>query len=185
MGVADWIILAFLIFSTTAAAFQGFFREAFKLAGLVVGYLLAAWLYRGVAEWLATYLKTVWIAEIAGFLIIFFAVLLLASLAGRITRWMMKEAGLSTIDRILGGVLGLLKSVLVVAVVLTAMAAFAPASRWLAGSELAPYFLVGGRAAVWLAPSELRNRFYQGLDYLRKVHAAAQSAPPQPAGRSK
>ncbi|MBZ5654507.1 MAG: CvpA family protein [Acidobacteriia bacterium] len=182
MGVADWIILAFLIFSTTAAAFQGFFREAFKLAGLVVGYLLAAWQYHRLAEWFAPHLKSVWIGEIAGFLVIFFAVLILASVAGRIARWMMKEAGLTTIDRILGGVLGMLRGVLVVAVVLTAMAAFAPASKWLAGSELAPYFLVGGRAAVWLAPSELRNRFYQGLDYLRKVHAAAE---PQPARPSK
>ena len=185
MSVADWIILAFLVFSTIAAAYQGFFREAFRLAGLVVGYLLAAWQYHRPAEWFAPYLKSVWIGEIAGFLIIFFAVLILAGVAGRITRWMMKEAGLSTIDRILGGVLGLLKGVLVVSVVLTAMAAFAPAAKWLAGSGLAPYFLVGGRAAVWLAPSELRNRFYQGLDYLRKVHAGAESAQPQPAGPSK
>ena len=185
MGVADLIILAFLVFSTVAAAFQGFFREAFRLAGLVVGYLLAAWQYHRLAEWFAPHLKSVWIGEIAGFLVIFFAVLIVAGLAGRIARWVMKETGLTTIDRILGGVLGLLKGVLVVAVVLTAMAAFAPAAKWLAGSELAPYFLVGGRAAVWLAPSELRNRFYQGLDYLRKVHAAAESHQPQPAGTSK
>jgi membrane protein required for colicin V production len=185
MGVADWIILAFLVFSTAAAAFQGFFREAFRLAGLIVGYLLAAWQYHRLAERFAPHLKSLWIGEIAGFLIIFFAVLILAGLAGRIARWVMKESGLTTIDRILGGVLGLLKGVLVVAVVLTAMAAFAPAAKWLAGSELAPYFLVGGRAAVWLAPSELRNRFYQGLDYLRKVHSATERTQAQPAGPSK
>src|ERR1700739_3806745 len=144
MGVADWIILVFLVFSTTAAAFQGFFREAFRLAGLVLGYLLAAWLYHGPAEWLSRYVKLAWVCEIAGFLILFFAVLLLAGVAGRVARWVMKEAGLTTLDRILGGVLGLLKGSLVVAVVLTAMAAFAPAAKWLAGSELAPYFLVGG-----------------------------------------
>jgi membrane protein required for colicin V production len=184
MGVADWIILAFLAVSTATAAFQGFFREAFQLAGLVVGYLLAAWQYHRVAEWFAPYLKSAWIGEIAGFLVIFFAVLLLAGVAGRIARWVMKEAGLTTIDRILGGVLGFLKGVLVVAVVLTAMAAFAPAAKWLAGSELAPYFLVGGRAAVWLAPSELRNRFYQGLDYMRK-HSATEGTQSQPAGPSK
>jgi uncharacterized membrane protein required for colicin V production len=97
----------------------------------------------------------------------------------------MKESGLTTIDRFLGGALGLLKGVLVVAVVLTAMAAFAPAAKWLAGSELAPYFLVGGRAAIWLAPSELRNRFYQGLDYLRKVHSEGGGTQEQPAGPSK
>ena len=148
-----------------------------SLAGLVVGYLLAAWQYRRVADWFAPHLKSPWLGEIAGFLIIFFAVLIVAGIAGRIARWAMKKAGLSTIDRMLGAVLGLLKGVLVVAVVLTAMAAFAPAAKWLEGSELAPYFLVGGRAAIWLAPSELRHRFYQGLDYMRHSHSVAMQDP--------
>ena len=172
MSIADWIILAFLAFSVTAAAIEGFFHEAFMLAGLVVGYLLAAWQYHRLADWFAPHLKSPWFGEIAGFLIIFFAVLIVAGLGGRIARWAMKEAGLSTIDRIMGAALGLLKGVLVVAIVLTAMTAFAPAAKWLAGSQFAPYFLVGGRAAIWVAPPELRQRFYQGLDYLRQVHSA-------------
>ncbi|MGB9072330.1 MAG: CvpA family protein [Terriglobales bacterium] len=177
MGVADWIILAFLVLSVAGAAMEGFFREAFGLAGLVLGYLLAAWQYPRLAEWFAPHLKSPWLGEIAAFLIIFFAVLLAAGVAGRMARWMIKEAGLSVFDRILGGVLGLLRGSLVVAIVLVAMAAFAPAAKWLAGSQLAPYFLVAGRAAIWVAPSELRHRFYQGLDYLRQTHA-----PPTPAG---
>jgi len=171
MSIADWIILGFLVLSVIGAAIEGFFHEAFKLAGLVVGYLLAAWQYHSVADWFAPHLKSLWLGEIAGFLIIFFAVLIIAGIAGQIARWGMKKAGLSTVDRVLGAMLGLLRGVLVVAVVLTAMAAFAPAARWLEGSELAPYFLVGGRAAIWLAPPELRHRFYQGLDYMRQVHS--------------
>ena len=121
------------------------------------GYLLAAWEYWRVANWLAPYVKTPWVGEIAGFLIIFFAVLILAGLAGRVARWLMKKAGLSSIDRFLGALLGLLRGALVVAIVLTVMTAFAPAARWLDQSQLAPYFLVGGRAAIWVAPSELRH----------------------------
>jgi len=178
MSIADWIILGFLAFSVTAAALEGFFFEAFKLAGLVVGYLLAAWQYHRLAEWFAPYLKSPWLGEIAGFLIIFFAVLIIAGLAGRLARWAMKKAGLRSIDRVLGAVLGLLRGALVVAVVLIAMAAFAPAAKWLDGSELAPYFLVGGRAAIWLAPSELRHRFYEGVDYMRQVHSATDKVQP-------
>lgn len=173
MSIADWIILAFLVFSVATAAIAGFFHEAFKLAGLVTGYLLAAWQYHRLADWFEPHLKSPWVGEIAAFLIIFFAVLIVAGIAGRIARWAMKKAGLSMIDRVLGGVLGVLRGALVVAVVLTAMAAFAPAAQWLSGSEFAPYFLVGGRAAIWLAPSELRQRFYLGLDYMRHVHSAA------------
>jgi membrane protein required for colicin V production len=185
MSIADWIIFGFLVFSVIGAALEGFFYEAFKLAGLVVGYLVAAWQYHRLADWFAPHLKSQWLGEIAGFLIIFFAVLLVAGIAGRIARSVMKEAGLSAIDRILGAVLGLLKGALVVAVVLTAMAAFAPAAKWLEGSELAPYFLVGGRAAIWLAPSELRHRFYQGLDSVRQAHSAALKIPAQSPGPSK
>jgi len=185
MSIADWIILGFLVFSVIGAASEGFFHEAFGLAGLAVGYLLAAWQYQRLADWFAPHLKSPWVGEIAGFLIIFFAVLIVAGFAGRTTRWAMKKAGLSAIDRVLGAVLGLLRGVLVVAVVLTAMAAFAPADKWLEGSELAPYFLVGGRAAIWLAPSELRQRFYQGLDYMRQAHSAADKVQPPSAGAPK
>jgi membrane protein required for colicin V production len=185
MSIADWIIIAFLVFSVTAAAMEGFFHEAFGLAGLVVGYMLAAWQYHRLADWFAPHLKSPWLGEIAGFLIIFFAVVVVAGFAGRIARSVMKKAGLSAIDRSLGAVLGLLKGALMVAIVLTAMAAFTPAAKWLEGSEFAPYFLVGGRAAIWLAPSELRHRFYQGLDYMRQAHSAADKIQPQSSGRAK
>ena len=185
MSVADWIIIAFLVFSVAGAAIEGFFHEVFKLAGLVVGYLVAAWQYHRLADWFAPHLKSPWLGEIAAFLIIFFAVLLVAGFAGRVTRWAMKKAGLTTIDRFLGAVLGLLKGMLVVAIVLTATTAFAPAAKWLAGSELAPYFLVGGRAAIWLAPSELRQRFYQGLDYMRHLHSTTDTIQPHPSAPSR
>jgi hypothetical protein len=50
------------------------------------------------------------------------------------------------------------------------MTAFEPGSRLLSDSELAPYFLVFGRAAIWLAPSELRARFNEGLNLLHNAH---------------
>ena len=167
MTVADWIILGVILLSLIQAASAGFFQEAFGIAGLIFGYLLAAWNYQRLAGRFASY-GAAWLVEIAAFLVIFVGVMLLAGLAGRITRWMTQEAGLTFVDRILGGALGLLRGCLVDSVVLVSLAAFTPTSRWLQGSELAPYFLVAGRAAVWVAPAELRTRFYQGLDLLRQ-----------------
>lgn len=169
MNGADWAILAVLLLSTVQAAYSGFFQEAFHLTGLVAGYLLAAWQYQHLAGWLERYLKSAWLAESAGFLIIFFAVAVAAGIAGRTARWVMKKSGLSFVDRLLGGALGLLRGCLVVAVIAVSMTAFTPTSRWLAGSEWAPYFQAVGRAAIWVAPAELRARFYQGLDLLRRM----------------
>ncbi|MGA2101734.1 MAG: CvpA family protein [Candidatus Sulfotelmatobacter sp.] len=182
MTIADWLICTVVLINVVAAAMQGFFSEALTMAGLVVGYIVAAWKYRSLAEWFESFLKNPWLAEILGFLIIFFAILLLFGVAARIARWIMKEAGLSGFDRFLGAVLGLLKGGLMVAVILMGMTAFQPASKLLQNSQLAPYFLVVGRAAIWLAPSELRARFYQGLDL---IHQAPQKLSGSPSSSPK
>jgi len=72
MTLADWIICALVLLNVVTAAMQGFFSEALTMAGLVVGYIVAAWKYRGLAEWMESFLKNPWLAEILGFLIIFF-----------------------------------------------------------------------------------------------------------------
>src|SRR5579862_7723744 len=177
MTFADWMICAVVLMNVVAAAMQGFFSEALSMAGLVVGYIVAAWKYRSLAEWFESFLKNPWLAEILGFLIIFFAILLLFGVAARIARWIMKEAGLSGFDRFLGAVLGLLKGGLMVAVILMGMTAFEPTSKLLQNSQLAPYFLVVGRAAIWVAPSELRARFYQGLDLIHQAPQKLSSSP--------
>lgn len=169
MTPADWMIVVVVLLNVITAAIQGFFAEALSMAGLVIGYIIAAWQYQRLAEWLMSFLKSELLADIFGFLIIFFAVLILFSIAGRIARKLMKAAGLSGFDRLLGALLGLVKGGLVVAVVLMGLTAFTPTSQMLEKSVLAPYFLVVGRAAIWVAPSEMRARFYEGLDFLHRA----------------
>ncbi len=94
----------------------------------------------------------------------------------------MKESGLSGFDRFLGAILGLAKGGLMVAVILMGMTAFEPTSKLLQNSQLAPYFLVMGRAAIWVAPSELRARFYQGLDLIHQAQpkfTGSHASPPK------
>jgi membrane protein required for colicin V production len=182
MTAADWLIVAVVLLNVISAAIQGFFAEAMSMAGLVIGYIIAAWQYRRLAEWLMSFLKSELLADVFGFLIIFFAVLILFSIAGRVARKLMKAAGLSGFDRFLGALLGLAKGGLVVAVVLMGLTAFTPTSKMLENSELAPYFLVVGRAAIWVAPSEFRARFYEGLDFL---HRAPKDLSGTPGAKSK
>jgi len=173
MNAADWIIVVVILMSTVQAAASGFFQEAFGIAGLFVGYVIAAWQYHRLGLWLGNYLKSPELADSAGFLAIFLLVMMLAGIAGRVARWSIKKTGLSFLDRLLGGVLGFARGCLMVAIVLMSITSFTPAARWLTSSELAPYFLVVGRAAIWVAPSELRARFYQGLDFLHRSGQAA------------
>jgi membrane protein required for colicin V production len=178
MNVADWAIVGVILLSVLLAASQGFFFEVISLAGLVVGYLLAAWQYPRVAEWFAPHVKSPWVAEILGFVIIFVAVIILAGVLGRIIRWAVKEAGLRWADRLLGGAFGLLRGSLMVSIFLLSLTTFAPQSRWLQESELAPYFLVVARGASWLAPFDVRARFRQGLDSLEKMRHGQEAPAP-------
>jgi membrane protein required for colicin V production len=172
VNIADVLIVFVLLVSVVQAAISGFFQEAFAIAGAVFGYIVAAWQYQRLTGYLSPYISSRWLAEIVAFLLIFTVVMILAGLLGRTIRWLLKEVGLSGIDRFMGALLGLVRGALLVAIVLLGMTAFAPNSRWLQGSSLAPYFQVVGRAAIWVAPSELRSQFYQGLDYLRRGQAA-------------
>ena len=176
MNAADWIILLVLLISVIQAASSGFFQEIFGIAGLVFGYLIAAWQYRSLAGNFAAYNTSRWLIEIVAFLAIFIGIMVLAGVLGKIVRWAMKEAGLSLVDRFLGAVLGLVRGCLLVAIVLLGVTAFTPTSRSLQNSALSPYFLVVGRAVIWVAPSELRAEFYKGLDYLRKAQQSEHSS---------
>lgn len=173
MNVADWVIVAIIVVSMLLAASQGFVFEAISLAGLVVGYMLAIWEYHVVAAWFSPYVKSQGIADIIGFILILFAVIVIAGILGRVVRWMLKEVGLRWFDRILGAAFGLVRGCLTAAVVLLGFTTFNPQSSWLEGSQLAPYFLVVAHGASWLAPSDVRARFRQGADAITKFQAGA------------
>jgi membrane protein required for colicin V production len=165
MSTGDWFFAAVMLLSVLVAAAQGFFLEIFSLAGVVIGFLLAAWEYSAIAGRL-TFINPSWVADIVGFFVLFVAVTLLAGAIGRIVSWIVKEAGLRWVDRVLGAAFGMVRGLVVITVIVMATAAFAPNAQWLRQSQTAPYFLVAGRAASWLAPAEVRNRVREGVELI-------------------
>ena len=117
LSILDWVILLIIVLSVLQAIAQGFFYEFFSLAGVIVGYLLAAWEYPRVAAWYAPHVNSEWVADIAAFFTIFFVVVLLAGVLGRIARWAVHGVGLRWFDRFLGGAFGFLRGAVVSTVV--------------------------------------------------------------------
>ena len=68
-----------------------------------------------------------------------------------------------------GRCLRFVRGVVISAVIVLALAAFAPQWGWLQQSRIAPFMLVTGRALIWAAPAELRQRFWDGWNLLRSV----------------
>jgi membrane protein required for colicin V production len=168
MPAIDWIIIAVIALSVLVAAAQGFFFEVFSLAGAIVGYILAAWEYWRLAPWFGQYVKSPAMANVAAFMAIFVSVMILASIAGKVTRWAMQEVGLRWVDRLLGAAFGLLRGAVLVTVGIMALAAFSPESEMLKKSELSRYFLLSAKVASWVAPSDLKQKLNDGLVLIRK-----------------
>ena len=168
-SVLDWVIVLVVVLNVLGAIGQGFFYELFSFAGVILGYLIAAWEYPRVAAFYSHYVNSAWTADIAGFLTIFFVVLMLGGVAGKIARSVVEGVGLRWMDRLLGGLFGFLKGIVVCTVVVMALAAFSPTSPWIQNSHIAPFMVVTGRALIWAAPADLRQRFRDGWNLVRAV----------------
>jgi membrane protein required for colicin V production len=174
----DWAIVAVVVLSVLLAAAQGFFFEVFALAGVVLGYLLAAWEYWRVSSWILPHVQSQAVADGVAFLAIFFGVMLAAGITGRIARWLVRQAGLGLADRFLGAIFGLARGLAIVTVLILALAAFAPGSRWLAQSSLAGHFLGAAQGMSWVAPASLREKLRHGVAAIRQAAEPARKPPP-------
>jgi membrane protein required for colicin V production len=169
LSALDWMILFVLLMNVLGAIGQGFFYELFSFAGVILGFLVAAWQYPRIAAFYIHYVNSAWVADIAGFLTLFVLLAVLGGAVGRSLRWAVQEVGLRWVDRLLGGLFGFLKGIVICTVVVIALAAFSPTSPWIQDSRIAPFMLVTGRTLIWAAPAELRQRFRDGWKLLRTV----------------
>jgi membrane protein required for colicin V production len=168
--VADWVILAILLFNALMAARRGIFVEAFALGGIVVGIGVASWNYTRLLPWVQPWFRSwTWgiaIAEAISFLVIVLAAVVVAGLIGRAIRWSVRTVGLGWADRLLGALFGLLKGAVLVTLGVMLIVAFWPGARALHGSRLAPYFVAVARSSTVGTPAELREKVRYGARLL-------------------
>jgi membrane protein required for colicin V production len=164
----DWIMAALVLLSVVNAARKGFFVEAFSLAGIVLGLLLASWNYRQALPWFASWIRSTALAETAAFLAIAIGVMVVAGLLGRAIRWSARSIGLGWADRLLGAAFGLVKGAVLVTLGVMTLAAFWPDAPWLRGSQLAPYFLAAARQTSIVTPAALGERVRRGVRMLHE-----------------
>lgn len=167
MALIDWAIVIILIVSVLGAAKHGFFVEAFSLAGVILGLLLASWNYQKILPWIDSWVHSPGVAEAIAFIVIAIAVMVIAGLAGRLIRWSVHSIGLGWADRFIGAIFGLLKGCVLVTLGVMAITAFLPHVTWMERSKLAPYFLSVAHEASVVTPAELGERIREGVKVIR------------------
>jgi membrane protein required for colicin V production len=169
MMPVDWVIVAILAVSIVSAFVHGFFVEIFSLAGLIAGVLIACVYYTQVATFLDRFISSATIAGAIAFVLVALAVMITASLIGRLLRSVFRRVGLGWMDRLAGGAFGAVKGYLLVMLAVTAMLAFFPQQPWLERSQLAPYFVSGVRGSADFLPSDLGERIRRGFRMFRDM----------------
>ena len=162
----DWFLLALLVYSAVRAALNGFFREAFTLAGLVLGFPLACWYYHPLALQLRNLITTPAFAQLVAFALNLSAITVAASFLGRILRRGARTVGLGFADRLGGAIFGLLRGALIATALLLAITAFLPTAPWVQNSQLAPYLLRAAHAVSFTMPADLQARLRESLQHL-------------------
>src|SRR5277367_741324 len=175
MNTLDWICIFVILVSLIGAAASGFFMELFHLAGVIIGYILAACEGWRLAPWFEPYVKSEPLAKACGAIVIFMGVMIVAGISGKLTRWAMKEVGLRWFDRFLGAVFGLARGFALCTIGVLALATVAPESHVIAESKTGSYFLLGARMAIVAAPESVRTEFREGFDRIRKQQQEMQN----------
>lgn len=103
MNWLDWIFVVALLISIANGFREGFVRMGIGFAALIVGFFCASWFGGMVAGSLLPYVSSRAVAGIAGYLIVFFGVMIAGALLAALLARMLKIVGLSWADRLLGG----------------------------------------------------------------------------------
>jgi len=173
----DLLFIVIFVVSIAFALLKGLARELISLAALIGGFILAVFFYNIPAALFKEFSKTESIANLLGFIIIFFGCILVGAVASFLVNRLIKAASLKWADRLLGGVFGLLRGWAIASILVVALIAFPVRDDFMAKSVMAPYLLTGARIAVYCVPQKLKDQFNE--QYMKVVQAWKQNRSPE------
>jgi membrane protein required for colicin V production len=153
MNWLDILILVLLIISAISGLVNGFIKTLFSLVGLVVGVVLAGRYYLSLADHLG-FIHSENAAHIVAFLIIFLLVILVATILGIIFTKIVSAILLGWLNRLLGGVAGVVMGGLAIGAILALWVHFMGSSDTFANSALASFLLDKFPLVLGLLPGD-------------------------------
>jgi membrane protein required for colicin V production len=162
----DLILIVVIAASVLAGVSAGFARVGVGFAAMLVGMFCGFWFYGIVAAYVIDYVTSRAIANLIGFFVILTVVLVLGAIVGRILAQFFKWVGLSWLDRLLGGVVGIVRGFVIAAAMATVLVAFAPSPPppSVLNSRFLPYVINVSDVLAALTPREIKDSFYAAKD---------------------
>ena len=129
MNILDVIFLILIGASVLYSLIRGLVREIFSFLSIILGFFGASYGCSIVAHWLKRWITNETLAHILAYAILFIAIALLIGLLGRVLSRLIHKGGLGWADRMGGAAFGLLKAILLVAIIILVLTAFLPPKR--------------------------------------------------------
>lgn len=163
----DSLLLVILLVTFIIGLVKGFIRQIIGVLAVVGGLILAARYYAWLSWKLFRVVDSDFWRNGLSFLLIFFGVILAGWALGFILSKLMK-GGLNLTNHLLGGALGLLKGILIGAVIILAMLSFGFQREAIIASRLAPSMIKIARGLVLLIPQDLKDHFSDTVKYFER-----------------
>lgn len=176
MSLLDFALVTIVLISTLLSVRKGFSREIIGLAAALLGLLLATQFYRAAGQPLRPYLSGDSLAWLAGFLIVFFGVLIVGALISAIVSRFLRTIGLSFVDRLLGALFGFIRGGLIGIGIILTLVAFT-SSQAVVHSRVAPYLIEVSHLVAKEAPQELKDGFQQRYEQVKLAWERAAQQP--------
>lgn len=169
LNLLDILALIVVSLSTVAALLRGLSHEVLSLFSVVLALMLAVFFYGNVAEIYVQLGATAPLSDFLSFLSIFLSIMIAGSLIVLVLDRALRTLHLKWLDRLLGGIFGLVRGWLVAAVVFLALATFPIQNDLLRESRLAGFFLTSVRTVLRMAPGDFRDKFDSGYEKLYEL----------------
>jgi membrane protein required for colicin V production len=166
------ILLVIIVAASVAAGFMaGFARVGVGFIAAICGILFGFWFYGIPAEWFHHYIKYEELCNLLGFFAVLLAFTILGALTGKLLSTLFKWTGLSWVDRLLGGVFGLVRGSLIAVAFVAVLLAFTakPLPNWMVESRTLPYAIQASNLWAQLAPRAIKEAFEEGMRDIRKA----------------
>ncbi len=150
MTLIDIIIVVIFSVLIIHGFFIGLVRGIFDIAGILLGYFFAV-----------HYSATVKIPKVLAFILIFLGIVVVVSIAGRFVSKLIHLTPLGIFDRILGGIFGFLKALVISFVFLIVVSLISSNNRIIYKSQIAPLIVKVGLGASQILP----KNWYQWIRY--------------------
>lgn len=159
MNLLDLGIIVILLLVGLRGFFRGLVQEISVIVGLVIGVIIAANYYLSLSRLISQWVHTPLYSRIISFLLILVASYWLIRIGGNLLHRLVSVVYLGSLDRVLGGVFGVLKGSVILGFILTVVTLAAPPdSRLLQESLAAPYLKDIYTQTLVLLPQEFKQQ---------------------------